>query len=82
LKTLPSMIGRWMPRPLATLGTDGFGRSDGRRDLRNFFEVDSRFIVLATLYELFHEGKLESAVVDKAIVDLAINVAKPNPVTS
>src|SRR5271155_3582073 len=75
LKTLPNMIGKWMPRPLATLGTDGFGRSEGRRDLRDFFEVDSRFIVLATLYELFHEGKLESAVVDKAIADLGINAA-------
>jgi pyruvate dehydrogenase E1 component len=82
LKTLPNMISKWMPRPLATLGTDGFGRSEGRRDLRDFFEVDSRFIVLAALYELFHVGKLESAVIDKAIADLGINAAKPNPVTS
>ena len=82
LKTLPNMISKWMPRPLATLGTDGFGRSEGRRDLRDFFEVDSRFIVLATLHELFREGKLESAVIDKAIADLRINAAKPNPVTS
>jgi pyruvate dehydrogenase E1 component len=82
LKTLPNMISKWMPRPLATLGTDGFGRSEGRRDLRDFFEVDSRFIVLATLHELFREGKLESAVIDKAIADLGINAAKPNPVTS
>jgi pyruvate dehydrogenase E1 component len=82
LKTLPSMIGKWMPRPLATLGTDGFGRSEGRRDLRDFFEVDWRFIVLAALYELFHGGKLEGAVVDQAIADLGINAAKPNPVTS
>jgi pyruvate dehydrogenase E1 component len=82
LKTLPNMIGKWMPRPLATLGTDGFGRSEGRTDLRDFFEVDSRFIVLATLHELFHEGKLDRAIVDKAIVDLGIDAAKPNPVTS
>ena len=82
LKTLPNMIGKWMPRPLASLGTDGFGRSEGRASLRDFFEVDSRFIVLATLYELFHEGKIERAVVDKAIVDLKIDAAKPNPVTT
>jgi pyruvate dehydrogenase E1 component len=82
LKTLPNMISKWMPRPLATLGTDGFGRSEGRTDLRNFFEVDARFIVLATLYEFFHEGKLESGVIDKAISDLGIDAAKPNPVVS
>jgi pyruvate dehydrogenase E1 component len=82
LKTLPNMISKWMPRPLATLGTDGFGRSEGRTDLRNFFEVDSRFIVLATLYELFHEGKLESAVIDQAITALGIDASKSNPVVS
>jgi pyruvate dehydrogenase E1 component len=82
LKTLPNMISKWMPRPLASLGTDGFGRSEGRASLRDFFEVDSRFIVLATLYELFHEGKLDSGIIDKAIADLGINASKPNPVTS
>jgi len=81
LKTLPNMISKWMPRPLATLGTDGFGRSEGRTSLRDFFEVDSRFIVLATLSELFHEGKIDRSVVDGAIADLGINTAKPNPVT-
>src|SRR6516225_3630894 len=42
LKTLPNMISKWMPRRLATLGTDGFGRSEGRTSLREFFEVDSK----------------------------------------
>jgi pyruvate dehydrogenase E1 component len=82
LKTLPNMIAKWVPRPLASLGTDGFGRSEGRTDLRNFFEVDARFVVVATLYELFRDGKIEGKVVDQAIVDLGIDASKPNPVIS
>jgi pyruvate dehydrogenase E1 component len=82
LKTLPNMIAKWMPRRLAALGTDGFGRSEGRASLRDFFEVDSKFITLATLHELFSDGKMERSVLDKAIKDLGINIEKPNPVIS
>jgi pyruvate dehydrogenase E1 component len=82
LKTLPNMISPWVPRRIASLGTDGFGRSEGRASLREFFEVDSRFITLATLNELFLDGKIEESVVEKAIIDLGINSEKPNPVTS
>jgi pyruvate dehydrogenase E1 component len=82
LKTLPNMISKWMPRRLASLGTDGFGRSEGRASLREFFEVDSRFITLATLHELLSDGKIERSVVDKAIKDLGINPEKLNPVIS
>ncbi len=82
LKTLPNMISKWMPRRLASLGTDGFGRSEGRSSLREFFEVDSRFITMATLHELYTDGQLEKSVLDKAITELGINPDKPNPVTS
>jgi pyruvate dehydrogenase E1 component len=82
LKTLPNMISKWMPGRLATLGTDGFGRSEGRTSLREFFEVDSRFITLATLHELYTDGQLEKSVLDKAVTELAINPDKPNPVIS
>jgi pyruvate dehydrogenase E1 component len=82
LKSLPAMVSQWMPRRLCTLGTDGFGRSEGRTALRDFFEVDARFITLATLHELFQEGKMERSVVDKAIADLGINPEKLNPVIS
>ena len=82
LKTLPNMVSKWMPRRLASLGTDGFGRSEGRASLRDFFEVDARFITLATLHELYSDGKIESSVVDKAIKDLGINPDKSNPVIS
>ena len=71
-----------MPRRLASLGTDGFGRSEGRASLRDFFEVDARFITLATLHELCSDGKIDRSVVDKAIQELGINPDKSNPVVS
>jgi len=82
LKVLPSLISKWAPRRLATLGTDGFGRSECRESLREFFEVDSRFIVIATLHELAQDGLVGEATVQNAIKELNINPDKPNPVTS
>ena len=82
LKTLPNMIAKWLPRRLASLGTDGFGRSEGRASLRDFFEVDARFITLATLHELFIDGKIDRGVVDKAIKELGLDPEKLNPVIS
>jgi len=82
LKTLPNMISKWLPRRLASLGTDGFGRSEGRASLREFFEVDARFITLATLHELFIDGKMDRKVIDQAIKDLGIDPEKLNPVIS
>lgn len=82
LKTLPNIISRWMPRPLASLGTDGFGRSEGRAALRDFFEVDAKFIALAALHELALDGKIEASAVEKAIKELDIDPEKRNPVTT
>ncbi len=82
LKVLPASISKWVPRRIATLGTDGFGRSEGRESLRDFFEVDARFITVATLHELAQDGLVGEAAVQNAIRDLAINPDKPNPVTS
>jgi pyruvate dehydrogenase E1 component len=82
LKTLPLSLSKWMPRRLAALGTDGFGRSESRESLRNFFEVDARFVVLATLHELAQEGLVGEATVQNAIKDFGINPDKANPVTS
>jgi pyruvate dehydrogenase E1 component len=82
LKALPNLVSRWMPRRLAALGTDGFGRSESRASLRNFFEVDARFITLATLHELQREGKIQASVVQRAIRDLDIDVEKADPLTT
>ena len=81
VKAMPDSIARWCPRPLVSLGTDGFGRSEGRAALRNFFEVDSRFITLATLGALAREGKVQAKVVEQAMRDLEIDPEKANPVT-
>ena len=82
LKVLPDSIDRWLPKRLHALGTDGFGRSDSRAALRNFFEVDSRFIVLATLHALLQEKQVEATVVEQAIADLGIDTEKSNPAVS
>jgi pyruvate dehydrogenase E1 component len=82
LKALPNLVSKWMPRRLAALGTDGFGRSESRASLRDFFEVDAKFIAFATLTELHREGHIERSVVDKAVKDLGINLGKPDPLTS
>ena len=82
LKVLPDSIDRWMPRRLHALGTDGFGRSEDRRTLRDFFEVDARFVVVATLTELAREGQIERTVVAQAIEDLEIDPEKKVPAKS
>ncbi|MEN6386860.1 MAG: pyruvate dehydrogenase (acetyl-transferring), homodimeric type [Phycisphaerales bacterium] len=81
LRTLPYSIERWLPGRLAALGTDGFGRSDSRAELRNYFEVDAKFITLAALKALAMEGKIEKASVSKAVEELSIDVNKVNPLT-
>jgi len=79
VKVMPDSIDRWMPRRITSLGTDGFGRSEGRAALRDFFEVDAKSIVLATLVDLVRDGVLDASVAQKAIADLGINPDKPNP---
>ena len=79
VKALPCMIARWMPGRLISLGTDGFGRSDTRPELRNYFEVDARFITLAALQGLAEENKIDRDQVHKAIKDLDIDPEKMSP---
>ena len=82
VKALPDSIAKWLPKPLTSLGTDGFGRSASREALRDFFEVDAKHIVYAALGNLLHEGKIEAKVLDKAKKDLGINPDKPDPIIS
>jgi pyruvate dehydrogenase E1 component len=81
LKILPDSLDRWLPRRVRSLGTDGFGRSEDRTDLRNFFEVDARFVALATLAELAQDGQIDRSVVAQAIKDFGIDAEKSNPTT-
>ena len=82
VKALPDSIDRWLPRRLTTLGTDGFGRSENRAGLREFFEVDYRYVVVATLAALAREGTIDLSVVQQAIKTHNINPDKANPATS
>ncbi len=68
-----------MPRSYYTLGTDGFGRSDSRKQLRRFFEVDRFYVVLTALQALVSDGTLDKAVVAEAIKRYNIDPNKPNP---
>jgi pyruvate dehydrogenase E1 component len=82
LKALPDSIDKWLPGRLHALGTDGFGRSEDRASLRNFFEVDARYVVLATLAALVREGTIERATIEQAIEAYDIDPEKPNPAVS
>src|SRR5512146_3099853 len=82
VKMLPESISKWVPGKMISLGTDGFGRSESRAALRDFFEVDAKHIVLATLSALMRDGKVKADVVKKAIQDVGINPEKPHPVVS
>lgn len=79
VKAIPMTVCRWFPGILTVLGTDGFGRSDNRRALRDYFEVDDRHIAFAALHSLHENKKLEKKVLNKAVKDLKINNEKPNP---
>jgi pyruvate dehydrogenase E1 component len=82
VKAMPDAIDRWLPRPLNVLGTDGFGRSETRAALREFFEVDYRYVIVATLGALAREGKIEASVVDQAMKAHGVNPEKVNPAVS
>src|SRR5690606_652271 len=82
MRTVPDQIRQWVGGRYVTLGTDGFGRSDGRAALRHHFEVDRRYIVLATLKALADEGAIDRKVVAAAAKKLGIDPAKANPLNS
>jgi pyruvate dehydrogenase E1 component len=82
LKALPGSLARWIPGRFTMLGTDGFGRSETREALRDFFEVDYRFIALGALRALSLENKIDKDIVTRAIKELDINPDKPDPIYS
>ena len=79
---LPDSISKWFPGKLTTLGTLGFGRSEGREALRDFFEVDAKHIAYTTLYALHEDGKVTKEILKKAMKKLKIDPKKSNPITS
>ena len=81
MKAYADQIRAFVPRHYVTLGTDGFGRSDSRENLRRFFEVDRYHVVVAALKALADENVIPAAKVAEAIAKYGIDPNKPNPVT-
>ncbi len=79
MKIVPDQIAPWIPGGLMSLGTDGFGRSDTRPNLRRFFEIDAELTVISALYALCQKGAIKSDVVEKAIKDLNVDPEKAYP---
>jgi pyruvate dehydrogenase E1 component len=80
MKIVPEQINPWVPGGLTVLGTDGFGRSDTRENLRRFFEIDTPMVVVATLSALAKQGAVDKKLVAQAIKDLGVNPEKVHPV--
>lgn len=81
MKLYADQIRPWIDTTYRVLGTDGFGRSDTRKALRSFFEVDRYYVTVAALKALADEGKLPASKVSEAIAKYGIDTDKPNPVT-
>ncbi len=81
MKIIPDQIQRWVPGTYVTLGTDGYGRSDARKPLRQHFEVDKRYIAVTALKALADDGALDQKTVSQAIEKYGIDPEKPDPVT-
>jgi len=79
MRSVPDLIRTWVPRRYVTLGTDGYGRSDTRKALRDFYEVDRFHITLATLKALVADGAIEKKTLAKAIQKYGLEGNKPNP---
>ena len=81
MKIIADQIQRWVPGRFISLGTDGYGRSDGRAALRDHFEVDKRYIAVTALKALADDGVIDQKTVSAAIRKYEIDPEKPDPVT-
>ncbi|GLR71043.1 pyruvate dehydrogenase (acetyl-transferring), homodimeric type [Agaribacter marinus] len=79
IKSYAEQVRNYVPGEYRVLGTDGFGRSDSRENLRSHFEVDANNVAYAALYELFKAGDVDAKTLEKARADLAIDGDKLNP---
>jgi len=79
MKALPDLVRSWVPGEFHSLGTDGYGRSESREALRDFFEVSAPYITLAALHKLVKQGKLKPEVVAQHVKEFGLNADKLNP---
>jgi pyruvate dehydrogenase E1 component len=81
VKTVADQIRQWIPGRYAVLGTDGYGRSDSRAELRRFFEVDRHYVAIAALKALADDDKIDKQTVTDAMQAFGIDPEKPNPLS-
>ncbi len=81
MRTFADQIREFVPRRYKVLGTDGFGRSDSRDNLRRFFEVNRHYVAIAALKALAEDGEMPAAKVAEAIKKYGIDAEKPAPWT-
>jgi pyruvate dehydrogenase E1 component len=79
MKALPDLVRPWIEAPFVTLGTDGYGRSDTRENLRAYFEVDAPSIAAAALSALARAGDITAAAAAKGIAELGVDPEKADP---
>jgi pyruvate dehydrogenase E1 component len=79
MKTVPDQLAPWLLGRLVSLGTDGFGRSENREHLRQFFEVNAASIVSAALSRLARDGRFDAGKAREAFAELGINSEAPEP---
>ena len=82
MKAVPDQIARWVPAGFHSLGTDGFGRSEARAELRDYFEVDAKSTTLAALKQLVDVNQFERAKLGDAVKTLGIDPDKADPMAA
>jgi len=82
IRTVSNQVRQYVPATYTVLGTDGFGRSDTRNNLRRHFEVNSHYVTVAALKTLADEGTIPTSKVSEAIKKYGIDTKKPNPLTA
>jgi pyruvate dehydrogenase E1 component len=79
MRSYAEQIRPYIKEEFTVLGTDGFGRSDSRETLREFFEIDVNSIVRASVYSLYKNNKLDKTVLDKIYEEIGVDSSKINP---
>jgi pyruvate dehydrogenase E1 component len=79
MKTMPDQLAPWLTTRLVSLGTDGFGRSDNREQLRRHFEVNAESVAAATLSKLARDGKFDGKKAQKAMAELGVDTERGDP---
>ncbi|SVD93080.1 uncharacterized protein METZ01_LOCUS445934, partial [marine metagenome] len=81
LKSLPDSVAKYVNAPFTSLGTDGFGRSSTREELRDFFEVSADHIVFAALSQLVRDERILVSEFQEFVNELDVDISQPDPVT-